>query len=229
MTRSVHFFGLIREKNRLTEEDPRRKGILGVNSLLLTRRNLLAVLLVSIAGVSWSSTLAISSGVIDDLSQPMPRASNGASWELIADRVMGGVSQGTVRREKVEGRTAIRMQGEVSLENNGGFLQIALDLNAQGSSVDASFWQGVEIDVLGNGEEYNLHLRTTDLRRPWQSYRQTFRAPPAWTTIKLSFADFTPYRIDAPLNLKNLRRIGIVAIGREFTADIAIGGVRYFK
>ena len=134
-----------------------------------------------------------------------------------------------MRRQTIEGRTAIRMQGEVSLENNGGFLQIALDLGRRESSVDASSWQGIEIDVFGNGEEYNLHLRTTDVRRPWQSYRQTFRAPWAWTTIQFPFVDFTPYRIDAPLDLKNLRRIGIVAIGREFTADIAIGGVRYFK
>lgn len=142
---------------------------------------------------------------------------------------MGGVSQGTMRWETIEGRTAIRMQGDVSLENNGGFLQIALDLNQKGNNIDASGWQGIEIDVFGNGEEYNLHLRTADIRRPWQSYRQTFHAPSAWTTIRLSFADFTPYRIEAPLDLKKLRRIGIVAIGRAFTADIAIGGVRFFK
>ena len=198
--------------------------------MLTSRRNLLALILASsAASISWKSSLAASLDIIDDLSRPAPHASNGASWELIADRVMGGVSQGTMRRETIEGRTAIRMQGDVSLENNGGFLQVALDLSPQGNSIDASGWQGIEIDVFGNGEEYNLHLRTADIRRPWQSYRQTFRAPSAWTTIRLAFADFTPYRIEAPLDLKKLRRIGIVAIGRAFTADIAIGGVRFFK
>ena len=179
-------------------------------------------------GILRSHSLAAPSKIIDDLDQPAPKASNGASWELIADRVMGGVSQGTMHREVVEGKTAIRMQGEVSLENNGGFLQIALNLSAQGNSIDASNLQGIEIDILGNGEEYNLHLRTNDVRRPWQSYRQSFIAPKKWSTARFSFADFSPYRIDAPLDLTTLRRIGIVAIGRAFSADIAVGGVRFY-
>ncbi len=172
--------------------------------------------------------MATSSKIIDDLSRPEPLASNGASWSLIADRVMGGVSQGTLKRETIKGRSAIRLQGEVSLDNNGGFLQIALDLDPSGGSFNATAWQGIEVDVLGNGEEYNMHLRTADISQPWQSYRQTFRARPMWTTIRLPFVDFAGYRIDAALDLKNLRRVGIVAIGRAFRADIAIGGIRFY-
>jgi hypothetical protein len=170
--------------------------------------------------------LAATTDVIDDLSQPAPRASNGAAWELIVDRVMGGVSNGTMRRDVVEGREAIRMRGDVSLENNGGFLQIALDLAPDGASIDASRWAGIEIDVIGNDESYNLHLRTADVVRPWQSYRQSFVAASHWQTLRLPFAEFEPHRVDAPLNPSTLRRIGIVAIGRAFHADIAIGGLR---
>lgn len=195
----------------------------------MTRRDILALLMaIPATGILRSHSLAAPTRIIDDLNQPAPQASNGASWELIADRVMGGVSQGTMHREVVEGKTAIRMQGEVSLENNGGFLQIALNLSAHGNTIDASNLQGIEIDILGNGEEYNLHLRTNDVRRPWQSYRQSFIAPKKWSTARFSFADFSPYRIDAPLDLTTLRRIGIVAIGRAFSADIAIGGVRFY-
>ncbi len=176
---------------------------------------------------SGSSSLAATTDTIDDLSQPPPRASIGASWELIADRVMGGVSNGTMRREVVRGREAIHMQGDVSLENNGGFIQIALDLAPDGASVDASDWSGIEIDVIGNGESYNLHLRTADVTRPWQSYRQSFVARPEWRTLRLPFAGFDPHRIEAPLGLHTLRRIGIVAIGRAFHAEVAIGGVRF--
>ncbi|MGD7552053.1 CIA30 family protein, partial [Ralstonia pseudosolanacearum] len=61
--------------------------------------------------------------VIDDLSAPHPRAANGAVWDLVSDRVMGGVSRGVMIREVVRDRPALRMQGEVSLENNGGFIQ----------------------------------------------------------------------------------------------------------
>ena len=179
------------------------------------------------AGAGWSRSLAATTATIDDLSQPPPRASNGAAWELIADGVMGGVSRGTMRREVVLGREAIRMRGDVSLENNGGFLQIALDLAPDGAPVDATDWVGIEVDVVGNGESYNLHLRTADVIRPWQSYRQTFVAAPEWRTIRLPFADFEPHRIDAPLDLSSLRRIGVVAIGRAFRADIALGGLRF--
>jgi len=179
------------------------------------------------AGLVWSRSVAAMSDVIDDLSQPAPQASNGAAWELVADRVMGGVSNGTMRREIVEGREAIRMQGDVSIENNGGFLQIALDIALDGSSIDASQWAGIEIDVIGNDESYNLHLRTADVVRPWQSYRQSFVAAPEWRTLRLPFIEFEPHRIDAALDLSTLRRIGIVAIGRAFHADIAIGGIRF--
>lgn len=166
---------------------------------------------------------------IDDLSQQAPRAANGADWEYVADRVMGGVSNGGMAREEVAGRDAMRLRGVVSLDNNGGFIQMALDLTSDGNSLDASDWRGIALDVYGNGEEYNLHLRTDDMRRPWQSYRQSFMASVEWRTLLLPFENFTAYRIDAPLDLKKLRRIGIVAIGRAFQADIAIGGIRFYR
>jgi hypothetical protein len=140
---------------------------------------------------------------------------------------MGGVSNGSMMREVVAGRPAIRMRGDVSLENKGGFVQIAIDLMPDGKAKDASNWAGVELDVFGNGEEYNIHLRTDDLTQPWQSYRQSFRASPQWQTVQFRFQDFTPYCTDIALDVRRLRRIGIVAIGRAFSADICVGGLRY--
>ncbi len=197
--------------------------------MMFNRRKAMAVTAAVIAaGSGWSRSLAATSNTIDDLSQPPPRASNDAAWEMIADRVMGGISNGTMRRETVRGREAIHLQGDVSLENNGGFIQIALDLAPDGSSIDARQWAGIEIDVIGDDESYNLHLRTADVTRPWQSYRQSFVPTPEWQTVRLPFSEFEAHRIDAPLDLSTLRRIGIVAIGRAFHADIAIAGVRFF-
>lgn len=171
--------------------------------------------------------VAATGGIIDDLGAPHPQASTGARWELISDRVMGGVSAGTMRREVVQGRPALLLQGDVSLENNGGFLQVALDLDPAGRTVDARAWRGIALDVLGNGQSYNLHLRTADVVRPWQSYRCSFRAGPHWQTVHLPFAEFLPHRIEAPLDTGRLRRIGLVAIGRAFRADLAVGGIRF--
>jgi hypothetical protein len=75
--------------------------------------------------------------IIDDLRFQPPLAVTGNGWALISDRVMGGVSSGSMSRENVAGRDAIRMRGAVSLENNGGFLQVALDLGEAGDEVDA--------------------------------------------------------------------------------------------
>ena len=172
--------------------------------------------------------MIVTSAIIDDLSREPPLSAIGTSWHLYTDRVMGGVSQGRMLREVVAARPAIRMDGDVSLENNGGFIQICLDLAPDGEVADACNWAGVELDVYGKKEEYSLRLRTIDLTAPWQSYRQGFVVEPKWRTIQLSFNRFERHRTETPLNLRHLRRLGIVAIGRVFSADLALGGIRLF-
>ena len=166
--------------------------------------------------------------VIDDLDRDPPTASTGSDWQLLTDRVMGGVSSGTLAREVIAGRPALRLCGDVSLENNGGFIQMALDLAPGGVSVDACVWTGIELDVFGEDQEYGVHLRTPDLTRPWQSYRHGFRTLPVWQSLRMPFAGFAPHRTDIPLDTRRLRRLGVVAIGRAFFADLALGGVRFF-
>ena len=167
--------------------------------------------------------------IIDDLSRAAPQASIGTSWQLLTDQVMGGISEGAIAREMVAGRLAMRMRGDVRLENNGGFVQMALDLSINAGTLDASAWQGIELDVYGETQGYGMHLRTSDLMRPWQSYRQSFTSHPEWQTVRLPFSGFSPYRTDIPLDLRRLRRLGLVAIGRSFSADLAVGGLRFFR
>lgn len=141
---------------------------------------------------------------------------------------MGGRSSGTLTRETVESREAYRLRGMVSLENNGGFVQMAADLNPDGSPFDTSTFTGIELDVTGNSETYNVHLRTSDLTRPWQSYRQSFMAGTEWETHRIPFTDFAPHRTETPLDLTKLRRIGILAIGRAFEADVSVADLRFY-
>jgi hypothetical protein len=200
-------------------------------SLLYDRREFLALAGAALIACSRAraDTMPITSPIIDDLNREPPLATIGTSWRMFTDRVMGGVSDGTMSRELVASRQAIRMRGDVSLENNGGFVQISLDLDPDGKPVDVSSWSGLELDVYGNGETYAMHLRTADLRRPWQSYRQSFRADPEWRTVELPFKDFVAHRTDVGLNTRRLKRVGIVAIGRPFVADVSVGGVRLVK
>ncbi|MDH3411650.1 MAG: CIA30 family protein [Gammaproteobacteria bacterium] len=153
----------------------------------------------------------------------------GTAWRGVSDRVMGGISQETLRVEEHDGRRCLRLSGHVRLENNGGFIQIALDLSPEGANLDASSFTGLRLLVYGNGERYSVHLRTADIVRPWQSYRAHFEAPPEWREIRLPFADFKPYRLEAPLDLTRLRRIGVVAIGRAFFADLRLGEIGFYS
>ena len=179
-----------------------------------------------VSATARSEAMLIASPIIDDLSREPPVATIGTTWRIFTDRVMGGVSDGSMSREMIAGRPAIRMRGEVSLENNGGFVQISLDLDPDGKAVDVSAWRGIELDVFGDHEDYSAHLRTEDLTRPWQSYRQGFRAHPEWATAQLLFEDFVPHRTESALDTHRLKRIGLVAIGRAFSADLSLGGVR---
>ena len=163
--------------------------------------------------------------LIDDAARGDGPTCLGTRWELISDRVMGGVSSGTLAHGDVAGRPARRLRGSVSLENSGGFIQMALDLAAGGGLLDAGAYRGVAVTVYGTAEDYCLNLRSADCVRPWESYRAGFTAAPAWQTLELPFSAFTPHRLAAPLDATRLRRIGIIAIGRAFDADVAVAAL----
>jgi hypothetical protein len=87
----------------------------------------------------------------------------------------------------------------------------------------------VRLIARGNGERYSVHLRTPDNVRPWQSYRAHFTAGADWETIQLPFEGFAPHRLDALLDTTRLRRIGLVAIGRAFRADLAVCELGFYR
>lgn len=159
--------------------------------------------------------------IIDDRGTGDYRSALGTSWRLVTDSVMGGVSNGQLTLDTIDGKACLRLRGDVRLDNSGGFVQAALDLKGE-NALDASAYRGVLLEVYGNAEEYNVHLRTDDVWLPWQSWRASFMAPAGWHTVRLPFAEFSGYRIGSPLNLEQLERIGIVAIGRAFEADLCI-------
>ena len=165
--------------------------------------------------------------IIDDRRTGNLDSTLGTSWRMFTDGVMGGVSSGTLTLASIDNRDCLRLQGDVRLENNGGFVQAALDIEKT-AAADASAFTGIVIDVYGNDEAYNLHLRTDDLWLPWQSYRATFQAPPGWQTLQLPFAEFSPYKTRSALDVTELERIGVVAIGRAFTADLCIGRLAFY-
>ncbi len=166
--------------------------------------------------------------IIDDRRSGNHTASGGGNWRLVTDSVMGGISAGQLTAEEIDGRPCLRLQGEVSTKNSGGFIQAALELET-GQLRDASGYDGVVIDVRGNGESYNLHLRQAGLWLPWQAFRATFTASREWQTHYLPFTAFQPHATRADLQPDRLKRIGLVAIGRDFAADVCLGRIGYYR
>lgn len=170
-------------------------------------------------------------GLIDDFSRPDGLSALGTPWRAVTDKVMGGRSEATLSRQTVEGRLALCLGGEVSLANNGGFVQAILDLTPpQGGTgaLDASAFTGVRLLVRGNGERYNLHLKSTATLLPWQSYRATFSADPQWREVRLPFEGFEPHRLVQRLDTRRLTKIGILGIGRDFHAEVCVAEVGFY-
>jgi len=166
--------------------------------------------------------------VIDDRSLGDLNATIGGAWRLVSDQVMGGVSRGSLQVETIHGRSCLRMQGAVSTDYNGGFLQMSLEL-AGGRALDVADYDAFLLTISGNHERYNLHARTSDLFMPWQSYRASFDAESAWQTVEIPFEILRPHRTVRPFRPGRLTRIGLVAIGRDFQADICLGDIRLLR
>jgi hypothetical protein len=164
--------------------------------------------------------------LIDDFSRA-GIARNGQRWRFFSDRVMGGVSEGRAEYGLVNGRQALRLSGRVSLENNGGFIQCALDLAPEGRDFDAGAFTGIAVTLCGDGGVYAINLRSSDLRRPWQSYRAMLQSSAEWQTHHLPFGNFIAHRTEAPLDRSRLRRIGLIAIGEARQVDVAIAGLSF--
>jgi hypothetical protein len=167
--------------------------------------------------------------LIDDFTDAKGRSLFGSQWRMFSDRVMGGVSTGSSAYETLKGRNCLRLRGSVSLENNGGFIQVALSLVKGNNYFDAAQFKGVRLWVLGNGETYYVHLRSNQTRRPWQYYGAPFKTSGEWQKIDIPFGNFKPESLDVQLDTSRLARIAVVAIKKKFKADIAISRLEFYQ
>lgn len=164
--------------------------------------------------------------LLDDFAVP---GEGERAWSVFTDRVMGGVSvaQGSV--EEVAGRRALRLRGRVSLERNGGFVQVARALGDARAPLDASHARGLSLEVCGTPGPYFVHLRTTDTRAPWQHYRAPLPVTPDWRTVELPWSAFVPSGLDRPLDVRALTRLGLVGGREAFDADVALARLALWR
>ena len=84
--------------------------------------------------------------ILDQLKNPN-LTNQSQKWNFITDQVMGGVSTGKFKVEKVDGIECYKMTGLVSTKNNGGFIQIRTKLNPE---IDTKDFDGIYLKVYGN-------------------------------------------------------------------------------
>jgi monofunctional biosynthetic peptidoglycan transglycosylase len=95
---------------------------------------------------------------------------------------MGGVSSGRM----AETAAGLRFEGELSLENNGGFASVRRQVEE-----DLAGTGGVRIQVRGDGRTYQFRLRQ-DGRFDGTAWRVEFDTNGEWQTLDLAYAEFEP-------------------------------------
>ena len=128
---------------------------------------------------------------------------------VINDGVMGGVSAS--RLSAAAG--ALRFEGEVSLENNGGFASF------RGPVVFPGATGTLLLTVRGDGKRYKLTLKPNDSTGT-PLYQAAFVAPREWQTLRFVPGDFAAsFRgrsVVAPaLRFADMRYVGLLIADRQ--------------
>ena len=147
-------------------------------------------------------------------------------WIYFADNVMGGISEGSSEYVKVASGKAIRLYGEVSTKNNGGFIQVRMPY----SKDQLEKYKGIKIKMKGNGDEYFLHLRNRSSRLPWQYYQASFKSEPTWKEVNIPFQKFkrSSNFMKIVFDPNTIKTIGIVAYGKDHTAEFMVSELQFF-
>ncbi|WP_044411047.1 CIA30 family protein [Thiomicrospira microaerophila] len=146
-------------------------------------------------------------------------ADSGEAWDYMSDQVMGGLSSGQLEQHQEGMGWVTCLAGEVRLDNNGGFIQMQFDL----SSIDnLARFEGLYLTWRGEAPAVAAHLKTTDLRQPWQSYKNTVFPSTDWKTDYWPFTQFAPYRTGIPLDVQQASRFGLLAIGQPGPVTLCV-------
>lgn len=136
------------------------------------------------------------------------------NWQSINDGVMGGVSVSRIRFD-MAGHAAF--EGEVSLENNGGFASV----RASELELGCADTVGYVLTVWGDGHTYKLNLRT-DSGFDGVNYQAVFTPVPGlWAKVVLPLAAFVPSfrgRIvqgAPPLQPERVRQVGLMISDKQ--------------
>lgn len=147
-------------------------------------------------------------------------------WTAITDQVMGGVSTAELQQCERHGSACTCLSGRTSLENNGGFIQMKLEIEPSWS---CGAYAGFFIELCGPAHDYNLNVKTTQLDKPWQSFRCTFTVEPQWTRFVVPYSELQAHRTDKDLDPAAIRSVAVIAIGEAFDVDVCVRRFGFYR
>ena len=148
------------------------------------------------------------------------------SWTFISDQVMGGVSFGKYNHINENNNSYIRLSGFVSLENNGGFIQVKKETAGK----EEKLQKGIKVRLRGNNQYYFIHLRTKFTLLPWQYYQSKMFASEKWnlSDLKLSTFKRSGFMLPKKINPRYITSLAIVAYGREHRVNVDVDEIIFY-
>lgn len=115
------------------------------------------------------------------------------NWQVVDDVVMGGRSSGSF---DLTNAGYAKFSGSVSLENNGGFSSVRLDIETLNVGPDSK----IRIRLKGDGNPYQFRVKHD--RNEYYSYTTQFETTGEWQTVEIPLANLHPSfrgrRLDLP-------------------------------
>lgn len=143
-------------------------------------------------------------------------------WQTLDDVVMGGRSTSSVgwlpgaESGDVSLKGALRYEGHVSLENNGGFSSLRREGHWNLAGVD-----GIVLYVRGDGHHYDFRVGTEDIQSG-ASFRHPFETKVGkWQRFEFAFDDFRLWRrgqmlsAEAKIDVRRISLFGFLIAGKQ--------------
>ncbi len=168
--------------------------------------------------------------ILDDFQDGDSISTLGTRWQAFSDRVMGGQSDIDAQIGISDGKAILAMRGDVSLQNNGGFIQVRLQLGSDTEAMNASEYSGFYITLRGGDGPFFTHLRTRNNRVPWSYYSAKIVVTEDWNTVRIPWSEFQPESTSSlSPDIENLVSLGIVAAKEEFQAELYISELGLYR
>jgi hypothetical protein len=125
-------------------------------------------------------------------------------WKVVDDVVMGGRSSGEI---KLSAKGSGLFQGDVSLENNGGFSSVRHSF----PSTDISEYRKFVLRLKGDGKRYQFRVKEN--QSDYYSYISYIQTDNDWTEYEIEFSQMYPTFRGRKLEMPNFAGKTVEEIG----------------